>query len=243
MSVRIASVTLLVVAGTLFTAGLSVAQNDPAAQFSPTSNPVSVADGKWSYGYENVPLPNPYNPAPIPVPYGAINAWQTASFGFVGVLDNPTPVNQNFVTASDGAVFAPNEIAMHPGPNDQYGIIQFTASVSGNYLITGTFQGIDTSGATNTDVRLLYNNATVASGSVVGDGIISDVPLTAGPFFLNAGDTLAYAVGGTPVFGTTALVPGTAFVAAEAVPEPSTLVLAGAALAFLAACRLRRWRA
>ena len=126
----------------------------------------------------------------------------------------------------DNGVFQSGEIGMHPGPNDQFGVVQFSATTPGLYDIKGTFEGLDLGGATNTLVDLLFNNVPVVSGNVIGDGPGSDVPLSFGPVFLNVGDTLAYAVGGNPFEGSTGLVPGSAFVAA-AIPEPSTFVLLG----------------
>ncbi len=202
--------------------GSVLAQNDPAAQFSPVLNPVPISDGTWSYGYENFPLPNPFNPLPVSGPVPIIDAWQDPTFGEVGVYHNGTAANQDFVTAADGALYLPGELGMHPGVNDQYAVVEFTASTPGFYDIKGTFVGLDLSGLTNTDVRLLFDNVTVASGNAVG---FLPVPLAAGPFFLNVGDTLAYAVGGNPVFGSTGLLPGSAFVSAAVAPEPSTFVL------------------
>jgi len=125
---------------------------------------------------------------------------------------------------------------MHPGPNDQYGVVQFTAPANGMYTIHGIFEGLDT-GGTNTLVDLLKNNIPVASGNVIGFGPISDVPLSFGPVLLVAGDTLAFAVGGTPVNGSTGLLPGAAV---DAVPEPTTLALwLGAAAIFMARNRIR----
>src|SRR5258708_3045953 len=72
--------------------------------------------------------------------------------------------------------------------------------------IHGTFEGLDT-GGTNTLVDLLKNNIPVASGNVIGFGPISDVPLSFGPVLLVAGDTLAFAVGATPVNPSTPLPP------------------------------------
>lgn len=219
------------------TAGRAAAQNDPAAQFSPVLNPVPIADGFWSYGYENFPLPNPFLPLTVPIAVPVINSWQTPSFGEVGVFHNGTAAPQTYTTAIDGAVYQPGEIGMHPGPNDQYGIVQFTATVPGNYDIKGTFVGLDSSGLTDTDVRLLWDNTTVASGTALG---FVPVPLSAGPFFLNAGDTLAYAVGGNPVFGSTGLIPGSASVSAAAVPEPTSLAAICTVTVLLAGYRVSR---
>jgi hypothetical protein len=82
-------------------------------------------------------------------------------------------------------------------------------------------------------VYLLHNNVVVATGNVLGFGPGSDVPLASGPFLLNFGDTLAYAVGGGPFNSMTALI--NAQVAAVAAPEPSSCALLGFALLPLAA--------
>ena len=81
-------------------------------------------------------------------------------------------------------------------------------------------------------VYLLENNVPVISGSVIGFGPGSDVPLGSGPLSLSAGDTLAYAVGGLTGNSMTALIG--AQVSAAAVPEPSPYALLGLALVPLA---------
>jgi hypothetical protein len=211
---------------------VALGQFDPAAQFSATTNP----NGVWSYGYEHVPLGSPFTlltiPTPNPsVPGPVVNSWNSPSFGLVGVYDNGTNVNQSLTLGSETSLFIPHEIAMHAGPNDEYGMVQFTAPAAGNYDIAGTFEGLDTAG-TNSTVYLLKNNVPLISGSVIGFGPISDVPLSAGPFALNFGDTLTYAVGGSAIDTMTGLLPG-AQVSAVAVPEPTSIAvvaLGGAAL-------------
>jgi hypothetical protein len=231
----IISLTLAMVIGS---AGMASAQFDPATDFTLASNPIPSA--VWSYGYENTPLPNPYNLLTLPGIVAGLNYWQSPAFGEVGVFDNPTVAPVIYNTSIDNATYQPGEIGMHPGPNDQYGVVQFTAPANGQYDIHGTFEGLDSSGLTNTQVDLLWNNNVVASSNVIGDGILSDKTLTFGPVFLNAGDTLAFAVGGNPVWGSTGLVPGSASVDAEVVPEPSSLALLGLAIVSFAAYRLRK---
>jgi PEP-CTERM motif len=92
---------------------------------------------------------------------------------------------------------------------------------------------------TNTFVSLLKNNIPVASGNVLGFGPPSDVPLSVGPVFLNAGDTLAYASGGNPINGSTGLLNASVD---AAVPEPGTFVLCGLGLIGLLASAVRRKR-
>ena len=220
----------------LNSAALASAQFDPSAQFSPINNP----NGVWTYGFESVPLGSPFKlltlPVPVPtVPGPAIDSWQSPTFGTLGVLHNGTAAVQTLTTGADNAVYDQGMLAMHPGPNDEFGMVQFTAPAAGLYTIQGVFEGIDTAWTTS-DVHLLFNNVVVATGNVVLPGPAGEVPLSAGPFFLNVGDTLAYAVGGGPFHDTTALI--TAQVAA--VPEPSTLILAPFVGLALLACRRRR---
>ena len=227
---NIAALVALVVG----TARLASAQYDPSLMFSPTINP----NGVWSYGFETVPLGSPFNllPAPVPIPSSpgpAIDSWQSASLGnFLGVFHNGTAAIQTVTTSgTEISQFDPGMLAMNAGPNDEYAMVQFTAPVNGIYTFHGVFEGIDTA-TTVSSVYLLENNLVIASGSVVGFGPGSDVPLGSGPLLLSAGDTLAYAVGGLTANSMTALIG--AEVAAAAVPEPSSYALLGLALVPLA---------
>jgi hypothetical protein len=200
------------------------AQGDPSLQFSPVANP----NGDWKYGYENFPLPNPFNLLTMPGAVGGLDYWQAPAFGQVAVYHNPNSAAVTFTTLGDNAIYQPGELGMHPGPNDQYAIVQFSAPTNGDYIIHGTFEGLDI-GGTNTQVDLLWNNSIVASGNVVGFGTGSDVPLSFGPVLLNVGDTLAFAVGGNPFQGSTGLLNG-ASVDAVSAPEPQSLVLLSIAI-------------
>jgi hypothetical protein len=126
---------------------------------------------------------------------------------------------------------------MHPGPNDEFGMVQFTAPANGVYVIQGIFEGIDTA-FTTSNVFLLHNNVPVIGGTVVLPGPAGEIPLSAGPFLLNVGDTLAYAVGGGPFHDTTALI--NAQVAAVSSPEPATLALGAMGALALLVFRPRR---
>jgi hypothetical protein len=222
------------------TARLASAQFDPSLQFSPINNP----NGVWSYGFESIPLGSTFNlltlPAPIPsLPGPAIDSWQSAPLGnFLGVFHNGTAASQIATTSgTEISQFDPGMLAMNAGPNDEYAMVRFSAPVNGFYSIQGVFEGIDTAG-TVSSVYLLWNNAVVASGSVLGFGPGSDVPLSSGPILLAAGDTLTYAVGGGTLNSMTALIG--AQVAAVAVPEPSLYALLGLALVPLAALVCKR---
>ena len=150
----------------------------------------------------------------------------------MGVFYNGTAAIQTVTTSgSEVSQFDPGMLAMNAGPNDEYAMVQFSAPASGIYTFQGVFQGIDTAGTVSRCI-LLKNNVMVASGSVVGFGPGSDVPLSSGPFLLAVGDTLTYAVGGLTGNSMTALID--AQVSAAAVPEPSSYALLGLALVPLA---------
>ncbi len=215
------------------TASLASAQYNTSTMFSPIKN----TNGVWTYGYESVPLGSPLNtlilPAPAAsVPGPVIDSWQSPLFGEFGIFYNQTPVSQLVTIGPETSQFDPGMLAMNTGPNDEYGIVQFTAPINGIYTIQGTFEGIDISG-TASSVFLLENNLIVNTGNVLGFGPGSDVPLSSGPFLLAAGQTLAYAVGGSPFNSMTALID--AQVSAVAVPEPSPYALLGLAFVPLAA--------
>lgn len=219
----------------------ALSQFDPSASFSAAINPNVV----WSYGFDRFPLGgSPFSllPLAVPVPSApgpSVDSWQAPAVGEIAVLHNGTGAIQTVTTLIDNAVYDPGMLAMHPGPNDEYGVVQFTAPANGFYVIHGVFRGIDTFGTTS-DVHLLLNNSVVASDTVTGFGPLSDKLLSAGPFPLILGDTLAYAVGfglGGPAHDTTALI--SASVDAVA-PEPSSFALLGFAAAGLAAWGWRR---
>jgi hypothetical protein len=244
---RHCGVVVLFLASAVGAAQPALAQYDPSAQFSATMNP----NGVWSYGFENVPLGSPFTLLPIPIPVASlpgpfIDSWQSV-FSPLAVLHNGTNVTQTVTTAFDSAIYDPGMLALHPGPNDQFSVVQWSAPVNGFYSIQGTFEGIDTSWTTS-NVYLLYNNSIIlGSGTVTGFGPAFEVTLTSPSILLNAGDTLEYVVGGGPIHDTTALIDAQVS-AAAGVPEPSSLVsLAIACVAVIAwawrqrMARARRW--
>jgi len=216
----------------LGTAQPASAQYDPVAQFSLINNP----NGVWTYGWEPVPLGSPFIPFPGAVPVPAtpgpvIGAWQSPAFGVLGIYYNQTAVSQSVTIGTEITQFDPGMLAMNTGPNDENPVVLFTAPVNGIYTIQGTFEGIDIGGTVST-AYLLENNVPFMSVSVAGFGPGSDKTLASGPILLGAGQTLAYAVAGSPFDSMTALID--AQVSAAAVPEPSTYALLGLALLPLA---------
>jgi len=218
----------------------AAAQYDPVAQFSATNNP----NGVWTYGFERVPLGSPFTllPASIPVPSipgPFVDSWQLPGFGPVAVLHNGTTMTQFVNTSLDNAIYDPGMLAMHPGANDEFALVQFTAPAAGNYSIQGTFEGIDAAWTTSNVYLLLNNTVILGSGTVTGFGAAFEVPLASPSVFLNGGDTLAYAVGGLAFHDTTALIDARV-AAAASIPEPSSLLLLCIASVALAAWAWRR---
>ena len=106
---------------------------------------------------------------------------------------------------SEISIFDSGMLAMNAGPNDEYAMVQFTAPANGLYTIQGTFEGIDTVG-TVSSVYLLVNNACRRLWQCTGFWARKRSQLSFGPFPLTLGQTLAYAVGGTPLNSMTALI-------------------------------------
>ena len=159
--------------------------DSPAADFSATTNPTGV----WSYGY-SVTLGSPFILFTTPVSLGGIPGWNhDLGSGDPVVLCNNTSAEINYASLT----LEPGELSLHPGPDDEICLLRYTATVSGQHHVSGSFYGGD-HGGTTTDVHLLVNGTSVFDGEVSGYGPGS------GPGFdqtvlLNAGDTLDFAVG------------------------------------------------
>lgn len=202
---------------------------DAADDYSTTSNP----NGAWSYGYSTAANPGVF------VPYDTtqslvtgVNAWDSSS-----LADNPT-VSKNMTNAAvtlSTVTWQPDQLALHPGRVGEFSIIRFTAPLSCNYDLEGTFSGIDFVGAT-TAVGVFLNGVAWFSDELNYNGNGNTASFL-GTVTMNAGDTLDFRVGdgnNGPLFDSTGLE-----AIVVCVPEPSSAIL-GAAAAGLLALRRRR---
>jgi hypothetical protein len=163
---------------------------NPAAEFSGNNNP----NGPWTYGYSltlgDSLIPHRTSLPPIVSSTGGLAVWRTdLGSGVPAVWYNPISLKVNFGTL----VLAPGELVLHPGPNNEFGLLRFSAPIDGTYNIAGSFSGNDNRGA-STDVHILANGESIFSGAVNGFGPGS------GPSFnltvpLKLGDSIDFAVG------------------------------------------------
>jgi hypothetical protein len=198
---------------------------DAAADFSPTNNP----NGVWSYGWSST-LGSPFNLDVSSTTVDGLNFWEGPVPGVPYVTYPYICHNGTGSTLIYGGAvqMLPGQLAFHPGPQDQYGVIQFTAPTAGTFLLLTSFTGVDFAGAygpTATSVHVLVDGSSIFSGLVNGFGAGSgpsfDTTLT-----LKAGDTVDFAVG----FGSRDAyyddATGITATFSSSVPEPSSMVLA-----------------
>lgn len=202
---------------------------DAADDYSATSNP----NGAWSYGYSTAANPGvfvTYDTTQYLV--AGVNVWDSSALS-----DNPT-VSKNMTNAAVGystVTWQPYQLALHPGRLGEYSIIRFTAPMSCNYDLEGSFSGIDVVGAT-TAVSVFLNGSAWFSDELNYNGNGNTASFL-GTVTMNAGDTLDFRVGdgnNGPLFDTTALE-----AVVVCIPEPSSALLGTAAVGLLALRRRR----
>lgn len=186
-------------------------------------------NGPWSYGY-STSLGGSFQTMAYTFadsPVLGIRTWSS------DLLGTRTPSFTKNVTGSlvtwSSVEIEPGQLTMHPGPDNEFAILRYTASVAGAYAYSASFIGQDFIFPTNSDPHVLHNGQLLWSGNVIG---FHGTDATAGTILLNAGDTLDIALGtGTNnhYYGDTT---GVEF-AVNAVPEPATLAALGCALAGL----------
>jgi hypothetical protein len=117
---------------------------------------------------------------------------------------------------------------MHPGPQDQYSVIRFTAPNAGTFVLATSFTGIDVD-QTTTDVHVLHDGSSIFNGNVHGFGSGSGPSFTT-TLTLHAGDTIDFAVGygaDGNYFNDSTGISATL----SSVPEPASLILLALGLA------------
>jgi hypothetical protein len=189
---------------------------DAAGDFSLSSNP----NGVWSYGWSTnlgsaFQLDTTNTTAWASGPLSGWLDGRTSDF-YPLVLHNGT----TGVVTSGSTVYQPGQLAEHPGANDQYCIVRWTAPYSGTFSIAATFTGLSAIGD-SVDVHILHTGSSIFNSGVYG----SPSPASySGALSVNLGDTIDFAVGfgtdGNYGEDTTAL---SAMI--NSIPEPSTLGL------------------
>jgi hypothetical protein len=201
---------------------------DPVAGFDASFSAGSNPDGPWSYGW-SATLSSAFNlnHQHFAANYGAatLDYWNDTVAG--SVAHN---VGQSY---DDGNVdFSSGALMLHYGGTTyfEYTHILFTAPTTADYAIAMTFTGLQH--GVNSDVHILDG-----SNSLFGAFIAADrqTQSYSGSVFLNAGQTLDFAIGGGTAQGT--IHPGWTGISGtitessvSATPVPSSLaMLAGAA--------------
>jgi hypothetical protein len=210
---------------------------DAAADFSPSNNP----NGVWSYGVSTT-LGGSMSLYTSASDLSGMDFWNNSGVTWdppwVGHNGTGSPINFSSVTVG------PGQLGFHPGANGEISIVRFTAPAAGQYALSSSFSGLDHVGPTTTGVHVLLNGASIFDGAVNGFGPGSG-PSFATTLTLAAGNTVDFAVDfgtdGTYNFDSTGL--SAKLRALSPIPEPSTLVTAGAGVVAGLAWRWRRRRA
>jgi hypothetical protein len=236
-SVRVILVGILALCLLNAEASMAGTLYDAAADFSPTSNP----NGVWSYGWSQT-LGSTFNLDTTSATIDGLNWWEgpiftgaqpPGSFPLVGHNGTTSPI-----TFGGTAEAQPGQLWMHPGPQDQFSVIRFTAPDAGTFVLATSFTGIDFAGPTRTDVHVLLDGSSIFNGNVDGFGPGSGPSFTT-TLTLHAGDTIDFAVGdgthGTYNNDSTGIT-----ATLSSVPEPASLILLVLGLAGMGAIASNR---
>lgn len=194
---------------------VSGAQTFNAANgFSATNNP----NGVWQYGYSNT-LKGAFNLYTERTTYATMDAWNRPNMGFPDnyplVWHNGTDTTVNF----NGGSAAPNMLGLHPGPQSQYSIVQWTAPKTGAYDVVTVFEGLELS--TQTDAHLLHNDLVLFDHTIIARGNPASYSRR---LQITAGDTLRFMIGdgGNGMGGDTTALSARI----QLVPSPGALLVA-----------------
>ncbi len=159
-------------------------------------------NGQWSYG-SAANLTIPYvitlydNGLAVTGELAGLELWRT------GAISDPVDTHNttdSAISPSFGAVWPAHSAAFHPGPDGQYSLYRWTAVANGFYEVSAIFS-VGHPNKTTTDVHILVNGS-AAEGYEIFAGAIDaqangngDTESYSGLVFLQAGDTVDFAVG------------------------------------------------
>ncbi len=235
---RLRSVVVLrfatpVLAGAMLFVSNGLADTSNAVNDFPSiTSSTSPINGVWAYGYATSLSPVNFLPSlPSPNYFGDGNA---AGFSESGGNSLPTILKNTTgatIPVEDGTIgpWPANLLLMHPGPNAQYSVLQFTAPVSGRYNVTGEFLEIGSNyggnGVTTDNIILGGSTSVFVAYSASTPAYFNLSP------YLTAGETLDFTVGLGPAGQF--YYDSTGFNANITTPEPAGVVDLAAMLAFL----------
>jgi hypothetical protein len=112
--------------------------------------------------------------------------------GEVSREPNVTHNGQKTPIQAVGVVWAPNCLALHPGPTGEFGVLRWTAPAAGEYSVTARFSGI--AQQATTDVHVLHQGKSLFDGfiNLQGQGNQSACEKTV---TVKGGETIDFAVG------------------------------------------------
>lgn len=129
-------------------------------------------DAKWTYGKLPAGGINTGNFALMEefTTQGTFQSWLPSGSG------NRANVNWNSGAETytfNGAggpeiVYAPGQLGLHPGQDNTYSVVRWTAPADGRFAVCGSFIGIDVTGAT-TDVHIYHNGTSLYDGLLEGE--------------------------------------------------------------------------
>ena len=149
-----------------------------AVDFSPTLNP----NGVWRYGWENS-LGGTFSTFTKATTFSGVNAWY-GNEPPIGILPG-YPIIWRSIAASE-------ILTAHPGQAGEYAILRWTSPVTGYADISALFMQ-NANNPTTTDVHVLLNGASLFDGTVAGT--IHSPPYSGSQIFVNAGNSIDFAVG------------------------------------------------
>lgn len=165
-------------AGTLF---------DAFERFSATMNPTGA--GLWRYGEADA-LGGALTLYTETGNEFGLSIWRPPAMIDPNVIKNETGIDIAHPLAP--IVFPATEwLHVHPGPNDEFSLVRFTAPATALYEIDATFNSLNQSGAT-TSVHVLHNGNELFQGAITTP---SDVQQFTQVVNAVAADTIDFAVG------------------------------------------------